>query len=50
LGLGGDPTWGWALVSIVVGQYITKLMVAAIDTVPFYIVTELIEPHSKKGV
>ncbi|MFA9427821.1 queuosine precursor transporter [Natronorubrum sp. A-ect3] len=43
LGLGGDPTWGWALVSIVVGQYLVKLLVALIDTVPFYAVTEIIE-------
>lgn len=28
LGLGGDPTWGWALASIIVGQYIVKLLVA----------------------
>ena len=41
-GLGGNPTWGWSLVSIVVGQYVAKLAVAAIDTVPFYIVTEFI--------
>ena len=43
LGLGGDPTWGWALVSIVVGQYFVKLLVALVDTVPFYAVTEIIE-------
>ena len=43
LGLGGDPTWGWALVSIIAGQYIVKLLVALIDTVPFYAVTELVE-------
>ncbi|TKX59696.1 VUT family protein [Halorubrum sp. ASP1] len=43
LGLGGDPTWGWALVSIVAGQYIVKLLVALIDTLPFYAVTEFIE-------
>ena len=43
LGLGGDPTWGWALVSIVAGQYIVKLLVALIDTLPFYAVTELVE-------
>lgn len=40
LGLGGTPTWGWELVSIVVGQYVVKLGVAALDTVPFYAVTE----------
>ena len=43
LGLGGDPTWGWALASIVAGQYIVKLLVALIDTLPFYAVTELVE-------
>jgi len=43
LGLGGDPTWGWALASIIVGQYIVKLLVALIDTLPFYAVTELIK-------
>lgn len=43
LGLGGDPTWGWALVSIVAGQYIVKLVVALIDTLPFYAVTEFVE-------
>jgi uncharacterized PurR-regulated membrane protein YhhQ (DUF165 family) len=41
IGLGGDPTWGWGLISIIVGQYIVKLIVAAIDTVPFYAVTEV---------
>lgn len=43
LGLGGDPTWGWALVSIVVGQYVVKLLVALLDTVPFYVVTEAVD-------
>ena len=43
LGLGGDPTWGWALASIVAGQYIVKLLVALIDTIPFYAVTEFVE-------
>lgn len=43
LGLGGDPTWGWALVSIIVGQYLVKLLVALVDTVPFYAVTEVVE-------
>jgi uncharacterized integral membrane protein (TIGR00697 family) len=42
IGLGGDPTWGWSLLSIIVGQYVVKLIVAAIDTVPFYAVTELV--------
>lgn len=46
LGLGGDPTWGWALVSIIVGQYLVKLVVALIDTVPFYAVTELVEQRA----
>jgi uncharacterized integral membrane protein (TIGR00697 family) len=43
LGLGGNPTWGWSLVSIIVGQYAVKLIVAAIDTVPFYIITEAVD-------
>ncbi|MCL9814046.1 queuosine precursor transporter [Natranaeroarchaeum aerophilus] len=43
LGLGGDPQWGWALASIVLGQYLVKLLVAAIDTVPFYAVTEIVD-------
>jgi len=43
LGLGGEPTWGWALVSIVAGRYIVKLLVALIDTLPFYAVTEFVE-------
>jgi uncharacterized PurR-regulated membrane protein YhhQ (DUF165 family) len=43
LGLGGDPTWGWALASIVAGQYIVKLLVALVDTLPFYAVTEFVE-------
>ncbi len=47
MGLGGTPTWGWSLVSIIIGQYIVKLGVAAIDTVPFYIVTELIDANEK---
>lgn len=50
MGLGGDPTWGWGLVSIVVGQYIVKLIVALIDTVPFYAVTELIETKPEDNV
>lgn len=40
-GLAGDPTWGWDLVTIIIGQYIFKLGIATVDTVPFYIVTEL---------
>ena len=43
LGLGGDPTWGWALISIVVGQYLVKLLVALLDTLPFYVVTEVVK-------
>jgi uncharacterized integral membrane protein (TIGR00697 family) len=43
LGLGGEPTWGWALVSIVVGQYLVKLLVALVDTIPFYAVTETVK-------
>jgi hypothetical protein len=43
LGLGGTPTWGWALASIVIGQYAVKLIVALVDTVPFYAVTEAVD-------
>jgi uncharacterized integral membrane protein (TIGR00697 family) len=43
LGLGGDPIWGWQLASIVVGQYVLKLAVAALDTAPFYVVTTAAE-------
>ena len=43
LGLGGNPMWGWSLISIILGQYIVKLGVAGIDTIPFYLVTEVIE-------
>ena len=46
LGLGGDPTWGWALMSIVVGQYLVKLLVALLDTIPFYVVTEVVKQPS----
>lgn len=43
IGLGGDPTWGWSLISIIAGQYAVKLIVAALDTVPFYAVTEIVK-------
>lgn len=39
LGLGGTPTWGIALLLIVIGQYLFKLLVAALDTLPFYLLT-----------
>lgn len=48
LGLGGDPTWGWALISIIVGQYVVKLAVALADTVPFYAVTGLLEQEPRQ--
>jgi uncharacterized integral membrane protein (TIGR00697 family) len=41
VGLGGDPMWGWSLVSIIVGQYIVKIGVALLDTPVFYVVTEI---------
>ena len=40
LGLGGEAQLGMALVSIIVGQYIVKVGVALLDTVPFYILTQ----------
>jgi len=43
LGFGGDPILGVEVVSIIVGQYVAKVLVAGIDTIPFYIVTELVE-------
>jgi len=43
LGLGGQATLGWELLSIIAGQYIVKVGVALGDTIPFYIVTELID-------
>lgn len=42
LGLGGSPTWGWSLVSIIAGQYLFKLGLATLDTIPFYVVTEVV--------
>lgn len=42
MGLGGTPTWGWALVSILVGQYLVKLLIALVDTIPFYGITEVV--------
>ena len=41
IGLGGSPILGWQLISIIVGQYIVKLIVALLDTVPFYAITEV---------
>jgi len=41
IGLGGNAILGWELVSIIVGQYIVKLGVAVIDTIPFYIITSV---------
>lgn len=40
LGLGGKPQLGVALASIIAGQYIVKVGVALIDTLPFYILTD----------
>jgi len=39
LGLGGEAQLGMALVSIIVGQYIVKVGVALIDTIPFYVLS-----------
>jgi len=39
LGLGGTPMWGIDLLLIVVGQYLFKLLVAGLDTLPFYALT-----------
>lgn len=38
---GGEVMWGIPLLSIIVGQYMVKMVVAVLDTVPFYIVTEV---------
>lgn len=43
LGLGGQVTTGWQLVSIIAGQYVVKLGVALLDTPLFYAVTEVVE-------
>ena len=48
LGLGGDATWGWELVTIIIGQYVFKLGVAIADTIPFYIVTEIYPKTARK--
>lgn len=39
---GGDALWGRALVLTIVGQYVVKLVVAALDTPVFYLVTSLV--------
>jgi uncharacterized integral membrane protein (TIGR00697 family) len=49
IGLGGDPTWGWSLISIIVGQYIVKLGVAAVDTIPFYAITETVDTQPESA-
>lgn len=38
---GGEAMWGIPLLLIIIGQYSVKLVVAAIDTVPFYVITEI---------
>jgi uncharacterized integral membrane protein (TIGR00697 family) len=40
---GGDVLWGTALVTTIVGQYIAKLAVAALDTPLFYAITEVVD-------
>jgi uncharacterized PurR-regulated membrane protein YhhQ (DUF165 family) len=39
---GGSVLWGRALVLTIVGQYVVKLVVAALDTPVFYLVTSLV--------
>lgn len=39
LGFGGTATWGIDLLLIVIGQYLFKLLVAGLDTIPFYLLT-----------
>jgi uncharacterized integral membrane protein (TIGR00697 family) len=41
LGLGGVAQTPAALASIALGQYVVKVAVAALDTVPFYLATEV---------
>jgi len=36
---GGDPMWGKSLLMIIIGQYLVKIIVAFIDTAPFYLIT-----------
>lgn len=38
---GGDPIYGMALLSMIVGQYLVKLGVAALDTPLFYLITSI---------
>jgi uncharacterized PurR-regulated membrane protein YhhQ (DUF165 family) len=40
---GGDVLWGSALVATIVGQYVAKLAVAALDTPLFYAITEVVD-------
>jgi len=40
---GGDVLWGTALVTTIVGQYVAKLTVAALDTPLFYAITEIVD-------
>lgn len=39
---GGDVLWGSALVATIVGQYVAKLVMAALDTPLFYAVTTVV--------
>ena len=38
---GGSVMWGTALLLTIIGQYIVKLLVAVLDTIPFYIITSI---------
>lgn len=39
IGLGGTPQTGFQLLSIIAGQYAVKVIVALIDTLPFYLLS-----------
>jgi len=51
LGLGGEPQLGMQLVSIIVGQYVVKVGVALLDTIPFYILSRRspVSPPTETG-
>lgn len=40
---GGEVLWGTALATTIIGQYLAKLVVAALDTPLFYAITEVVD-------
>lgn len=45
VGLGGDPITGAQLLTVMLGQYLVKLVVVAGDTLPFYVVTTAVSRY-----